>query len=123
MQDKSQCPNLKTGKSGDPKPCGKKRLYRVVQEEGSTGSYWTITLGTPAHEPELCKSCAMLDAMARNRTAVIQRGMAAARAQEAAQEAPAAAEEPDAQPVDLAAKRDEAAAWEAARRGDEEPGA
>jgi hypothetical protein len=104
MEDKSTCPNLKTGKSGEAKPCGKKRLYRVVEEAGETGPYWTIALGTPANPPEVCKDCAILDAMSRNTTAKIQRGMKAAR------EAPNAPDET------------EAAAWEAARRGDEEPG-
>lgn len=126
MVDKSECPNLKTGKGGEAKPCGKKRLYRVVQEEGAVGPYWTIALGTPIHEPELCKACATLDAMARNRTAQIQRGMkrAAEEARQAGQEPPGEAEDVEpAQPVDLAARREEAAAWESARQGDEEPGA
>lgn len=49
MQQTDTCPNLKTGKSGEAKPCGRKRLYRVVQEAGSAGPYWTIALGTPAN--------------------------------------------------------------------------
>jgi hypothetical protein len=121
MQDKSTCPNLKTGKSGEAKPCGKRRLYRVVEEAGETGPYWTIALGTPANPPEVCKDCAILDAMSRNTTAKIQRGMVRARqeAQEPAQEAPSAAEDVQAP---NAPEETEAAAWAAARRGDEEPG-
>lgn len=123
MQQTDTCPNLKTGKSGEAKPCGKKRLYRVVEEQGGTGPYWTIALGTPANPPEVCKDCAILDAMSRNTTAKIQRGMKAARdaqgAQEPAQE-PASAAAPAEAPN--APDEDEAAAWEAARRGDEEPG-
>jgi hypothetical protein len=123
MQQTDACPNLKTGKDGEAKPCGAKRLYRVVEEAGSSGPYWTISLGTPANPPELCKRCAILDAMARNTTARIQRGMLAARnaqnAQEPAQEAASAAA-----PAELGTTPDEAeaAAWESARRGDEEPG-
>lgn len=94
MVDKSECPNLKTNGKGEAKPCGKKRLYRVVQEEGAVGPYWTIALGTPIHEPELCKACATLDAMSRNRTAQIQRGMKRAAEEAAAQEAPGEAPAP-----------------------------
>lgn len=84
MQSSGECPQIKLGKGGEAKPCGKRRLYRVVEYETEVGPAWSITLGTPANPSELCKNCATLDAMARNTTARIQRGMAAAKARERA---------------------------------------
>lgn len=79
MQSNSICGQPKQGADGKEGHCQRKRLYRVSEEDGAAGTYWTITLGTPANPPTLCKQCATLDAMARNRTAQIQRGMQRAR--------------------------------------------
>lgn len=66
MQQSTDCPQLKTGKDGEPKPCGRPRLYFVQEERNDSGVYYVIARGTPARPPELCKQCATLDAYARN---------------------------------------------------------
>jgi hypothetical protein len=86
MQSASDCPQIKTGKNGEPKTCGRPRLYYVQEEENENGFYYVIARGTPAHPPELCKACALLDANARNVGQRVRRGLMN-RGQEAAQEA------------------------------------
>lgn len=93
MQSGSSCPQIKTGKDGEGKPCGRPRLYFVSEERNDAGVYYTIARGTPAHPPELCRQCAILDAFARNAGQRVRQGAGAGEPRHDLEAAPPAPDE------------------------------